>query len=96
VADAHGRPQRRRRQVARWPSIAAAGAIASPVLAWLDEAPRQSPDTLQASHLFDQDELAALAALEAENVDLQQQKAGFFGPRIGTIIVIVLLLVLIL
>jgi hypothetical protein len=55
-----------------------------------------TPEALRSDHLFEQDELAELAALEAENVELQQQEAGFFGPRIGTIIVIAIVLILLL
>lgn len=50
----------------------------------------------QAEQLFDEAELAKLAELEAENQALQEQKAGFFGPRIGTIIIIGVALVLLL
>lgn len=69
---------------------------ASPELTAMGEAPRAAQDAHRLAELFDQDELAELAALEAENTELQEQKAGFFGPRIGTIIIIALLLVLIL
>lgn len=58
--------------------------------------PPPGPEVLQSDFLFDQDELAELAALESENVDLQQLEAGFFGPRIGTIIVIAILLIVLL
>lgn len=53
-------------------------------------------EALQSDQLFDQHELEALAAIESENVELQQQKAGFFGPRLGTIIIVVVLLVVLL
>jgi hypothetical protein len=58
--------------------------------------PAPMPEGLQPGALLDQDELAAFAALEAEHAELQQQQAGFFGPRIGTILIIVLLVVLLL
>jgi hypothetical protein len=54
------------------------------------------PEAIESHYLFDEDEMAELAALESENVELQQQTAGFFGPRIGTVLIIVLLLVLLL
>lgn len=78
---------------AQGPSDASA---ASPVLTQTTGEPLPVPETLQSDPLFDQTELAELAALEAENVELQQQQAGFFGPRIGTIIVIVILLIVLL
>lgn len=53
-------------------------------------------EVLQSDLRFDQQELDELAALEAENVELQQQEAGFFGPRLGTIIIIAIVLVLVL
>lgn len=53
-------------------------------------------DPAQAEQIFDQAELAELAELEAENLALQEQRAGFFGPRIGTIIIIGVALVLLL
>ena len=49
-----------------------------------------------AGHRFEQDELDELAALEAENTELQEQTAGFFGPRVGTVIIIAILLVVLL
>jgi hypothetical protein len=55
-----------------------------------------TPHALESDQLLDQDELAALAALESENVELQQLEAGFFGPRIGTIIIIVVALIVLL
>lgn len=69
---------------------------ATSVLAKSGGEPLPVPETFRSDHLFDQDELAELAALESENAELEQQKAGFFGPRIGTIIIIVIILVLVL
>jgi hypothetical protein len=58
--------------------------------------PLPSPAAFQSDQLLSQDELDELDALEAENTELQQQQAGFFGPRIGTIIIIVILLIVLL
>jgi hypothetical protein len=55
-----------------------------------------TPDGLQVDPLFDPHELAELAALESEHGELAEQKAGFFGPRIGTLIVIAIILILVL
>lgn len=53
-------------------------------------------EALRSDHQFDQEELDELAALESENAELQEQQAGFFGPRLGTIIIVVVLLVVLL
>lgn len=55
-----------------------------------------APEAAASDQRISEDELAALAALEAENADLQEQQAGFFGPRIGTLIVIAIILILVL
>ena len=54
------------------------------------------PEGSQPNPFFDPDELAELATLESENAALEEQKAGFFGPRLGTIIIIGVLLILLL
>lgn len=69
---------------------------ASPVLTVAAGEPFPAAEELRTNQQFDQDELAELAALESENVELQQQKAGFFGPRLGTIIIVIVLLVVLL
>lgn len=55
-----------------------------------------APEALASDQWISEDELAELAALEAENAELQEQQAGFFGPRIGTLIVIAIILILVL
>lgn len=61
-----------------------------------DTQPVPAPAPLQDNHLFDEEEMAALAALELEHAELQEQKAGFFGPSVGTVIIVALLVVLLL
>jgi len=58
--------------------------------------PQSDAEPAQAEQMFDPTELAELAELEADNPELQQQTAGFFGPRLGTIIIIGVVLVLLL
>jgi hypothetical protein len=67
-----------------------------PVAALSNGPPALAAAPLRDEHLFEEDEMAALAALELQHAELQEQKAGFFGPRIGTIIIVVLLVVLLL
>lgn len=69
---------------------------AAPVLTEATGETFPTAEELRTHQQFDQDELAELAALESENVELQQQKAGFFGPRLGTIIIVIVLLVVLL
>jgi hypothetical protein len=61
-----------------------------------DTAGETAGEALRSDYRFDEEELEELAALEAENAELQEQQAGFFGPRIGTIIIVVVLLVVLL
>jgi hypothetical protein len=86
--------------VALFPVSAMAGQeppIASASIAPLEEtAGETAREALRSDHPFDQEELEELAALESENAELQEQQAGFFGPRIGTIIIVVVLLVVLL
>lgn len=70
--------------------------VPSPVLAETSGEALATADARQSDLRFDQQELDELAALESGNVELQQQEAGFFGPRIGTIIIIAIVLVLVL
>lgn len=72
------------------------GSTASPVPMEIVDHPVPTPQVLQSEHLFDQQELDELAALEAENAELQEQTAGFFGPRVGTVIIIAILLIVLL
>lgn len=69
---------------------------AAPVVTENRGEPIPTTDALQVDQFFDPHELAELAALESEHGELAEQKAGFFGPRIGTIIVIVIILILVL
>ena len=69
---------------------------ATPVLTVTAGDSLATAEALQSDQLFDAQELEELAAVESENVELQQQKAGFFGPRLGTIIIVVILLVVLL
>lgn len=88
--------------IALFPGAATAGQdpsnarTATPVLTETAGDTLTTVEALQSDQLLDQDELEELAAVESENVELQQQKAGFFGPRLGTIIIVVVLLVVLL
>jgi hypothetical protein len=53
-------------------------------------------DARHSRHLFDQDELVALAALESAHAELQEQKAGALSPRAGGILVLLVVLILVL
>jgi hypothetical protein len=75
---------------------AASAEIEKSLLAGPAGEPIPAPQSVAADHLLDEEELAQLQALESENAELQQQKAGFFGPRIGTIIIIAIVLVVLL
>jgi len=85
--------------IALCPVSATAGQppVASASIPLLEETPGLTArEALRSERPFNEEELEELAALEAENAELQEQQAGFFGPRIGTIIIIVVLLVVLL
>jgi hypothetical protein len=74
-----------------------AAAPASVVDASFAAEPFAAPDALRSNRLFDQEELAELAALESRHTELQEQRgAGVLGGTASTILVVVLVLVLLL